>query len=84
MQITTDNIGYGHSAQARLLGRPLREIRNEPLCDVNGQPQPCRGRGTVIGYRRTWDASGLDGGNFQYMVIPNGVGGPVRVDFQVR
>ncbi len=84
MQITTDDIGYGHGAQAWLLGSPLREIRSEALCNVNGQPRPCHGRGTVIGYRRTWDASGREGGNFQYMVIPNGVGGPVRIDFQVR
>ncbi|WP_369926893.1 DUF4879 domain-containing protein [Xanthomonas sp. NCPPB 2632] len=84
MQITTDDIGYGHSAQAWLLGSPLREIRSEALCNVNGQPRPCHGRGTVTGYRRTWDASGREGGNFQYMVIPNGVGGPVRIDFQVR
>jgi len=84
MQITTDDVGYGHNAQARLLGTPLREIRSEALCNVNGQPRPCHGRGTVIGYRRTWDVSGREGGNFQYMVIPNGVGGPVRIDFQIR
>lgn len=82
--IFTDDIGYGNNAQARLLGSPLREIRTEALCNVGGQPSPCNGRGTVIGYRRTWDASGREGGNFEYMVIPNGIGGPVRVNFQVR
>jgi hypothetical protein len=84
MRITTDEIGYGRNAQARLLGSPLRELGSLPLCNVGGQPTPCYGRGTVIGYRRTWDASGREGGNFEYMVIPNGIGGPVRVDFQVR
>ena len=84
LRVTTDDIGYGRNAQARLLGSPLREIRTEALCNVGGQPNPCNGRGTVIGYRRTWDASGREGGNFEYMVIPNGIGGPVRVNFQIR
>lgn len=84
MRIATDDIGYGRNAQARLLGSPLREIRTEALCHVGGRPNPCNGRGTVIGYRRTWEASGREGGNFEYMVIPNGVGAPVRVSFQIR
>lgn len=84
MHVVTDDLGYGHNAQATLLGSPLREIRTDPLCNVGGRAAPCHGRGTVIGYRRTWDATGREGGNFQYMVIPNGVGGPVRIDFQIR
>jgi hypothetical protein len=84
MRITTEEIGYGNNGQARLLGFPLREVRTVPLCNVRGYARPCNGRGTVIGYRRTWDASGRDGGNFEYMVIPNGVGGVRRVNLQVR
>lgn len=84
VRITTDEIGYGNNAQARLLGFTLREIRTMPLCYVQGHAGPCNGRGTIIGYRRTWDASGRDGGNFEYMVIPNGVGGVRRVSLQVR
>lgn len=84
MRITTDEIGYGNNAQARLLGFSLREVGTVPLCNVQGYVDPCNGRGTIIGYRRTWDASGHDGGNFEYMVIPNGVGGVKRVNLQVR
>lgn len=84
LRIVTDEIGYGSNAQARLLGSPLREVRTQPLCKIGGRTQPCSGRGAVIGYRRTWDASGHEGGNFEFLVIPNGVGGPRRVNFQVR
>lgn len=84
MHITTEEIGYGNNPQARLLGFPLREIRTVPLCNVRGRALPCNGRGTVVGYRRTWDASGRDGGNFEYMVIPNGIGGVRRASLQVR
>ncbi|WP_090352625.1 DUF4879 domain-containing protein [Dyella sp. 333MFSha] len=84
MLIRTDDIGYGKHAQARLLGSPLREVQTHALCKVNGRTALCNGRGTVIGYRRTWEASGREGGNFEYMVIPNGVGAPVRVSFQIR
>lgn len=84
MRITTEEIGYGNNAQARLLGFPLREVGTIPLCNVRGHATPCAGRGTIVGYRRTWDASGRDGGNFEYMVIPNGIGGVQRVSLQVR
>ena len=84
MHITTDEIGYGNNQQARLLGFSLREIRTVPLCNVRGSTAPCNGRGTIVGYRRTWDASGRDGGNFEYMVIPNGVGGVRRVNLTIR
>ncbi|NID15606.1 DUF4879 domain-containing protein [Luteibacter yeojuensis] len=84
MHITTEEIGYGNNAQARLLGFNLREIQTQPLCNVRGYARPCNGRGTIVGYRRTWDASGRDGGNFDYMVIPNGVGGVRRVNLQVK
>ncbi|KJV30760.1 hypothetical protein VI08_14675 [Luteibacter yeojuensis] len=83
MRIQTDDVGYGNNPQARLLGNALREIKTEPLCNSHGSLAPCN-RGTVVGYRRTWDASGHQGGNFEYMVIPNGTGGPVRLNFQVR
>jgi hypothetical protein len=83
MRIQTDDVGYGNNPQARLLGNALREVKTEPLCNSGGSLTPCN-RGTVVGYRRTWDASGHQGGNFEYMVIPNGAGGPVRVNFQVR
>lgn len=43
----------------------------------------CRRGDTIIGYRRTWDVSGHEAGNFQYMVFPNGVGGVFRLGFQV-
>lgn len=84
MRITTEEIGYGNNAQARLLGFSLREVGAVPLCKVRGHATPCSGHGTIIGYRRTWDASGRDGGNFEYMVIPNGIGGVQRVSLQVR
>ncbi|WP_081916299.1 DUF4879 domain-containing protein [Luteibacter sp. 9135] len=50
MHVVTDDLGYGHNAQATLLGSPLREIRTDPLCNVGGRAAPCHGRGTVIGY----------------------------------
>lgn len=84
MHITTDDIGYGKHPQARLLGSPLREIRTQPLCQIKGRTSLCNGRGTVIGYRRTWDASGREGGNFEYVVIPNELGPPIRIGFQIR
>ncbi|MGN6091610.1 MAG: DUF4879 domain-containing protein [Luteibacter jiangsuensis] len=84
MHVTTEEIGYGNNPQARLLGFSLPEIRTVPLCNVRGSVLPCNGRGTVVGYRRTWDARGRDGGNFEYLVIPNGIGGVQRVSLQVR
>ncbi len=84
MHITTEEIGYGNNAQARLLGFSLRETQTIPLCNVRGRASPCNGRGTIVGYRRTWDANGREGGNFEYMVIPNGIGGVRRVNLQVR
>jgi len=83
LQITTDEIGYGNNAQARLLGSPLREVGTQPLCNIGGRPQPCN-RGTIIGYRRTWNASGSEGGNFEFMVNPNGPGGWKRTTLQIR
>lgn|GEM_PF-1959510 len=84
MRITTEEIGYGSNARATLLGFSLREIQTVPLCNLRGSARPCNGRGTIVGYRRTWDASGRDGGNFEYMVIPNGVGGVRRVNLTIR
>jgi hypothetical protein len=83
LQIITDEIGYGNNAQARLLGSPLREAGTQPLCNIGGVPKPCN-RGTIIGYRRTWDASGREGGNFEFMVNPNGPGGWKRTTLQIR
>jgi hypothetical protein len=83
LTITTDEIGYGNNAQARLLGSPLREVGTQPLCNVGGVPRPCN-RGTIVGYRRTWDASGREEGNFEFMVNPNGPGGWKRVTLQIR
>lgn len=83
MQIITDEIGYGNNAQARLLGSPLRQVGTQPLCNVGGMPKPCT-RGTIVGYRRTWDAGGREGGNFEFMVNPNGVGSWKRITLQIR
>lgn len=83
MRVVTDEIGYGNNAQARLLGSPLREVSTQPLCNVGGRAQPCN-RGAIIGYRRTWDASGREGGNFEFMVNPNGVGAWKRATLQIR
>jgi hypothetical protein len=83
LQIITDEIGYGNNAQARLLGSPLRQVGTQPLCNVGGMPKPCT-RGTIVGYRRTWDASGREGGNFEFMVNPNGVGSWKRITLQIR
>ncbi|MBB3227538.1 hypothetical protein FHW69_002161 [Luteibacter sp. Sphag1AF] len=74
MTIITEEIGYGRFEQASLLSNPLREVRREPLCDY-GAPAPCNGRGTIVGYRRHWNASGFEGGNFQFTVYPNSNGG---------
>lgn len=84
LQIMTEEIGIGRHAQATLLGFTLREIRTEPLCNIGGQARPCTGRGTIVGYRRTWDASGREGGNFQFRVFPIGLGSPIQVNFSVR
>lgn len=84
LQIITDEVGHGQHAQATLLGFTLREIRTEPLCNVGGQAKPCAGRGTIVGYRRTWDASGREEGNFQFRVFPKGIGSPITVNFTVR
>jgi hypothetical protein len=40
------------------------EVQTQALCNVRGHVDTCNGRGTIIGYRHTWDASGRDGGNF--------------------
>lgn len=86
MTIVTDEFGYGQHAQATLLGSPLKEIGSVPLCNQRGVAAPCNGRGSVIGYRRTWDASGREGGNFQFVVYAtNGSGGNAqRVNLQIR
>jgi hypothetical protein len=83
MRVITDEIGYGNNAQARLLGSPLREVGTQPLCNVGGRAQPCN-RGTIVGYRRTWEASSREGGNFEFMVSPNGVGSWKRTTLQIR
>ncbi|QDE40765.1 DUF4879 domain-containing protein [Luteibacter pinisoli] len=84
MQITTDDIGYGKAAQAKLLSNALREIKTEPLCKNGNAVGPCRRGETIIGYRRTWDANGHQGGNFEYAVYPATSGKEQRVTFQVR
>lgn len=83
-QIVTDEIGYGHGAQARLLGSPLRQVKYESLCNVGGRPGPCPRGATLIGHRVTWDASGRDGGNFEMFVLPNGSGNAQRTTLQIR
>jgi hypothetical protein len=83
-EIVTDEIGYGHGAQARLLGVPLREVKYESLCNVRGRLGPCPNGATIIGHRSTWDASGREGGNFEVVVLPNGSGGAKRATLQIR
>jgi hypothetical protein len=83
-QIVTDEIGYGHGAQARLLGSPLREIKYESLCNVRGRLGSCPNGATIIGHRSTWDASGREGGNFEVVVLPSGPGGAKRATLQIR
>lgn len=84
MQITTDDIGDGKAAQATLLSNALRQIKTEPLCRNGGTVGLCRRGEIVVGYRRTWDASGHQGGNFEYAVYPANSGKEQRVKFQVR
>jgi hypothetical protein len=84
LQIITDEIGYGHAGQARLLGSPLRQVKYESLCNVRGQLGSCPRGATVIGHRTTWDASGREGGNFEFMVLPNGYGDWKRASLQIR
>ena len=84
LQIVTDEIGYGHGAQARLLGTPLREVKYESLCNVGGRLGSCPRGATIIGHRSTWDASGRDGGNFEVVVFPNGFGSSKRATLQIR
>ncbi|HXO99973.1 MAG TPA: DUF4879 domain-containing protein [Luteibacter sp.] len=84
LQIVTEEIGRGQHAQATLLGFALREIRTEPLCNVGGQAKPCAGRGTIVGYRRTWDASGREDGNFQFTIFPVGLGSALRANLTVH
>lgn len=84
LQIITDEIGYGHGAQARLLGTPLREVKYESLCNVRGRLGPCPRGATIIGHRSTWDASGREGGHFEVVVLPNGFGSPQRATLQIR
>lgn len=83
-QIVTDEIGYGHGAQARLLGTPLREVKYESLCNVGGRLGTCPRGATIIGHRSTWDASGREGGNFEVIVLPSGSGGAKRATLQIR
>ena len=83
-QIITYEIGYGHGAQARLLGSPLREVKYESLCNVRGNLGPCPNGATIIGHRSTWDASGREGGNFEVVVLPSGSGGAKRATLQIR
>jgi hypothetical protein len=84
MTITTEEIGFGKNMQATLLGFSLRQIRSEALCNVGGQAKPCIGRGAIVGYRRTWDAGGREGGNFRYTIFPKEYGQPVQMTFTVR
>jgi hypothetical protein len=84
LYIYTDEIGYGRQPQARLLSNSLREIAKVPICNVGGGVGTCRRGDTVVGYRRTWDASGHQGGNFEYVVHPAGSGSAQRVTFQVQ
>jgi hypothetical protein len=83
-QIITYEIGYGHGAQARLLGSPLREVKYESLCNVRGSLGPCPNGATIIGHRSTWDASGREGGNFEVVVLPSRSGGAKRATLQIR
>jgi len=83
-QIVTDEIGYGHGAQARLLGTPLREVKYESLCNVRGRLGPCPNGATIIGHRSTWDASGREGGNFEVVVLPSGFGSSKRATLKIR
>lgn len=84
LRIFTEEIGYGRQPQARLLSNSLREIAKVPICNVGGGLGTCRRGDTVVGYRRTWDASGHQGGNFEYVVHPAGSGSAQRVTFQVQ
>jgi hypothetical protein len=84
LQIVTDEIGYGHAAQAKLLGSPLRATKYESLCNVGGRLGTCSRGATVIGHRTTWDASGREGGNFEFMALPSGSGGWKRATLQIR
>lgn len=84
MKITTEEIGFGKNMQATLLGFSLRQIRTEALCNVGGQAKPCTGRGAIVGYRRTWDASGREDGNFQFTIFPLGLGSAQRVNLTVH
>ena len=84
MHILTDEIGYGQRAKASLLSNSLREIAKEPICRAGNGVGPCRRGDAIVGYRRTWDASGHQGGNFEYVVYPAGSGSAQRVAFQVQ
>lgn len=83
-RIVTDEIGYGHGAQARLLGAPLREVKYEALCNVGGRLGSCPRGATIVGHRSTWDASGREGGNFEVVVLPSGSGSAKRATLQIR
>ncbi|QWT20330.1 YolA family protein [Bacillus sp. NP157] len=84
LYIKTDEIGMGNAPQARLLGSPLKEIATERLCNTGRGVGACKRGDTIVGYRRTWDASGREGGNFEFMIFPRGPGATVRVGFQVQ
>lgn len=38
----------------------------------------------IVSYRRTWDASGREDGNFQFRIFPIGLGSPIQVNFTVH
>lgn len=84
LHIYTDEIGYGREPQAKILSNALREIARIPICNIGGGVAPCRRGETIVGYRRTWDASGHQGGNFEYVVYPAGGGTAQRVTFNVQ
>ncbi|URL59132.1 DUF4879 domain-containing protein [Luteibacter flocculans] len=84
IKVTVEEIGYGNNQRATLLGYSLRETDTQRLCNVGGYAGLCRRGGSIIGYRRTWEVRGLDGGNFEYMVIPNGIGPTRRVHLTIR
>jgi len=84
MHITTEEVGFANNARALLHGRFLNEIKTVPLCDIQGRPSPCKSGGKLVGFRRTWDASGHKVGKFEYVVIPNRLSGLRQVGLLVK
>ena len=84
IKVTTEEIGYGNNQRATLLGYSLQETGTERLCNAGGYAEVCRRGGLIVGYRRTWEVRGLDGGNFEYSVIPNGIGPMRHVHLTIR